>query len=231
MVNPFIAILNILLPRQCEICEKPLSNNEEFLCTSCNGRYFVPSSSETFNNYSHRHFFFNPAVKHVLTPIPYRHGTPISILFSKIKYHHRPDIARTMARIITQEYSHHPIFENVDYIIPIPITTSRLIKRGYNQSWWIARGITDVTHIPIENKCVYRQVNNKTQTRKNKEERFINVKHIFNVKHPERLEGKRIILVDDITTTGATLMSCIDTLSSQIKNIEVNVFCLAFTWH
>ena len=78
----------------------------------------------------------------------------------------------------------------------------------------IARGISEVTGIPIGDKLLVRSVNTATQTHKSKEERWKNVKDIFEVRYPERLEGKYVLLIDDVLTTGATLEACALKLSA-----------------
>ena len=78
----------------------------------------------------------------------------------------------------------------------------------------IVQGISEVTGIPVGDTFLVRSVNTATQTRKSKEERWQNVKDIFDVKHPERLEGKYVLLIDDVLTTGATLEACALKLST-----------------
>ena len=78
----------------------------------------------------------------------------------------------------------------------------------------IARGIAETTGIPIGDKFLLRSVNTATQTHKTKEERWQNVKDIFELRHPEQLAGKYVLLIDDVLTTGATLEACALKLSS-----------------
>ena len=86
----------------------------------------------------------------------------------------------------------------------------------------IANGICQITGIPVVDGNLVRVVNTATQTHKNKEERYENVKDIFSVSNPEQLQGKHVLLVDDVLTTGATLTSCINKLSA-ITGITISV--------
>jgi predicted amidophosphoribosyltransferase len=86
----------------------------------------------------------------------------------------------------------------------------------------IAQGINEVTGIPIGDKFLIRTVNTSTQTHNTKEERWENVKDIFELRHPERLEGKYVLLVDDVLTTGATIEACAVKLSAVL---EITISC------
>ena len=100
------------------------------------------------------------------------------------------------------------------------------MKRGYNQSHYIARGIQQVTHIPVMKKVVKRIRNNSSQTQLNARQRIENVEGIFLLKHPELIEGKHVLLVDDVTTTGATLSSCAKELA-KAQGVSISVLTLA----
>jgi ComF family protein len=107
------------------------------------------------------------------------------------------------------------LFQGIDYLIPVPLHPKREKKRGYNQSLMIAKGIHEVTGIAIGDKYLIRAINTATQTKKSAEERYKNVKDIFEVRFAEELKGKHVLLIDDVLTTGATLESC----AHQLENI------------
>ena len=117
----------------------------------------------------------------------------------------------------------------IDAIVPIPLHSKRQRKRGYNQSAVLAQGIANITGIAILENAVIRAVNTKTQTRKNKEERAQNVQGIFEVAVPSQLDGKHILILDDVITTGATCISCAETIlrQSNAKSISFASIALA----
>ena len=116
-----------------------------------------------------------------------------------------------------------PLFQGIDYIIPVPLHPKRERQRGYNQSLVIAFGIHEATGIPVGDKYLVRGVYTETQTHKSAEERFKNVKDIFKVRFADELKGKHVLLVDDVLTTGATLESC----AHQLENVPGIVISVA----
>ena len=91
------------------------------------------------------------------------------------------------------------------------------------------RSVADITHRPVCTDALVRHHHNKTQTHLNRDERWQNVQGIFAVRHPERLAGHHILLIDDVVTTGATQASCIETLTSALPDIRISILALACT--
>ena len=135
-------------------------------------------------------------------------------------------MAAHLAAIYANELKEHHFFDGIDCIIPLPLHWRRQLKRHYNQSHYIAQGIHDVTGLPIFKNVVKRVKNNPSQTHLNAQERIDNVKGIFHLKHPEKMEGKHLLLVDDVTTTGSTLASCAQELG-KIPDVKISVLTLA----
>ena len=100
--------------------------------------------------------------------------------------------------------------------------------RGYNQSYVIAQGIEEKTKIPIARDCLVRKVFTSTQTKKSREERWDNVKDIFEIRNGEKYMGKHLLLIDDVLTTGATLLAAGRTLS-QIPDLKISAATAACT--
>ena len=116
-------------------------------------------------------------------------------------------------------------FREFDYIVPVPLHPNKLRKRGYNQSECIANGLSEVLRVPVDTQTLIRVIENPTQTKKTVYERWENTNGIFDITSSERFEGKRILLVDDVLTTGSTLIACVQALKKS--NCRVSVFTLA----
>lgn len=165
--------------------------------------------------------------------ISFFHYTPHSphsrILF-ELKYHNHPEVGKTMGRMMAEELKATNFFNGIDLIVPIPLSRKKERQRGYNQSDWIAWGISEATGIPTDTTSVVRTKSNPSQTTLDHRQRRENVRDIFAVRHPESLEGRHILLVDDVITTGATMLSCAETIARACR-VRFSVLSLAWAGH
>lgn len=133
-----------------------------------------------------------------------------------------------MGRLMAGELLASGFFEGIDYLLPVPLYRTRLRQRGYNQSELLARGISEVTGVSLCTDAIVRSRNNATQTHKSGYARWKNVEGLFQpTVNAPKLEGKHILLIDDVLTTGATLIACADALS-ELKSIRISVLTLAW---
>lgn len=132
-----------------------------------------------------------------------------------------------MGRWAVKEMLQRGDLPEVDVLIPVPASSKNLKRRGYNQSFAIAEGMSkEMGGIPILD-CLVRKVDNKTQKSMNLEERKAYAKNSFKVSMPHEYMGKRILLVDDIMTTGSTLSSCANVILKADPEARIYVFALA----
>lgn len=161
----------------------------------------------------------------------YLPGEDSTKIVKSIKYSHAKGLAHFMGRMMAEEFSQSQpnIFTGIDLIIPMPLTKSRLRKRGYNQAEELAKGITEIVSIPIDTTSVARKKFNASQTTQTHENRTENVKDAFRCAHPDSLNGKHILLLDDVITTGATVLSLADTINAACENVTFSVLSLCIT--
>ena len=119
-------------------------------------------------------------------------------------------------------------FDGIDVLLPVPLSRKRKRQRGYNQSEMLARGISEVTGLPIVTKAVRRLNFQRSQTSLTRQERRENVEGTFVLQRPELIENKHVLLIDDICTTGATIVACGEAIKA-VKGIHVSVLTLGFT--
>ena len=119
------------------------------------------------------------------------------------------------------------LYSDVDMVVPVPLHLRKRLKRGYNQSEYLAEGIASALGSPVNRHNVIRRVHNKSQTKNDRQGRWKNVAGIFAVRDPESLRGKHLLLVDDVLTTGATLVSCGHAMVSAIPDLRLSVATLA----
>ena len=155
----------------------------------------------------------------------YEKDHPIQQAIHLMKYADQPMIGQQLGHLAAVDMQYADFLEGIDVIIPVPLHPKRLRERGYNQSEYIARGIREVTGIPIDTTHVTRTRNTPKQALQTGEERKHNVVDAFAVNHPEQLYGKHILVVDDLITTGETMRSCLKAMK-RIRGAKFTVFAL-----
>ncbi|WP_321334363.1 ComF family protein [uncultured Bacteroides sp.] len=222
-INSFFALL---FPRCCVVCDRPLSDGEESLCIMCNmnmprtGYHLIP------DNPTERLFWGRIPLERATSFFFYSKGSDFRHILYSLKYKGNKELGEVMGRFMARELLDSGFFEGMDVIIPVPLHPSKKAKRGYNQSEWIARGIASVTTLPIDIVSVVRKVNTDTQTRKSAFERWENVNGIFELQGANHFEGKHILIIDDVLTTGATTVACAASFNG-IPAVRISVLTLA----
>ncbi len=130
---------------------------------------------------------------------------PLREAIHRLKYQHDIGLAEALANHLI--YLYHSTGWEVDLIAPIPLSYSRQLERGYNQSALLARPLAQITHVGYQPKTVARIRNTPSQVGLKARERVENVREAF-LSESAIVAGKRILLVDDVATTGATISEC-----------------------
>jgi len=220
------AINTILLPPSCFGCNVHLIRGEELLCTTC--RYELPLTDHSFGieNQVDRLFYGRVPIKKACSFLYYTTNGIAKNLLHHLKYKNQEVIGDFFGDWYGSILAEDKALEQIDYVIPVPLHPKKLKLRGYNQ---VARfGKKLALHLDalfLEDGLV-KTSNTKTQTQKSRLLRWQSQQQLFLVKEPEKLIKKRILLVDDIVTTGATLEVCSQTLL-EIKGVEIFIATMA----
>ena len=219
-------LINLLFPRVCAACGNILLEGEDIVCTTC--RFLLPKTGYELNpnNPLAQNFFGQMPFNAVSAEFFFSKSGKVQHLIHGLKYHHCRENGIFLGQEIGKSLLKAPDYQGIDFIIPIPLHPKKEKIRGYNQSHVIAEGIRDTTNIPIAENCLVRKVFTDTQTKKSREERWQNVKDIFDVNNPAQLAGKHVLLVDDVLTTGATMMSAGKALA-HVEGIKISVVTAA----
>ncbi len=200
-------LLDLVFPNICVVCTRALVRGENILCTQCN--YELPRThfSTHENNPVHQLFWGRILLNHASAYFHYRKGSSFQKLLHQLKYHGKYEIGVELGRQFGYELLISPHYHTVELIVPVPLHPKKEKERGYNQSLAIAEGISQALKVPTET-IIERKIYAETQTKKSRIDRWQNVEEAFHLKHPEKAEGKHLLLVDDVITTGATLEAC-----------------------
>ena len=227
--NWWTRILDFISPRACVVCGHRLSVTERSLCGVCT--FHLPRTAYQFeaeDNAMAQLFWGLAPVERAAALMYYEpHGETAEILY-RLKYGQRPDIGEDMGRLMAREMELAGYFDGIDVLVPVPLAPKRLRQRGYNQSERLAQGISDITGLPIERRVLQRRHFRQSQTALTRQERQENVKDMFYLRHGERLAGRHILLIDDVCTTGATLLACWEAFKG-VENLKISILTLSFT--
>jgi len=224
----FSAFIDLIFPRICTACLEPLQRNEELICTDC--RFDLPKTNlhlETENPLAHK-FFGEVQLKHTLSYLKFVKGGKVQLLMHELKYKGNQEVGEMLGRWYGAELRESGFADAFDLIIPVPLHRKRLLIRGYNQSDCFAKGLSESLNIEWRNDILIRETETSSQVNKSRLERYQNMDKVFTVKNPELLRNKKIVVVDDTLTTGATLESCVLSLQAfEIKDISILTLAMA----
>lgn len=220
-------LLHLFFPRHCLLCGRSLAQGEEEICLPClcdlpRTGYHLQAD--------------NPLVEALREAFPFESGAAfyrferggkVRQLVHTIKYEGRKEagywIGRQLARELQATQSG---LDQFDFLVPVPLHRDKQHQRGFNQSEWIARGLHSVWSTPIDTSSLIRTQATESQTHKSPVKRWENVCAVFKVAEDSPLAGKRVLLVDDVCTTGSTFLACAHALN-VLPNTRISFLALA----
>ena len=180
------------------------------------------------DNPFYRKFRGRLPVNHVMTLYKFVKESRVQQVLHALKYKQQPELGEKLGRVYGQDLLEADFKNSFDLIIPVPLHRSRRQIRGYNQSDEFGKGLSQMLAVPCIDTYMMRSASTETQTHKTKLSRWDNVKNMFRVVEPRSIAEKRILLVDDVVTTGATLEACGQALL-QAGCCELSIACIAAT--
>lgn len=222
------SLRELFFPECCPVCGVKLSEGERFICMGCLAdlpRLHVRGSDKMEG--VNALFAGVEAVDDAVSMFSYDRLGSYSGILKDIKYRNRPQLGKELARIFAKELALRHFFNGLDCIVPVPLHHSKLENRGYNQSRYIADGVAEATGLPVR-ELLDAVKPHKSQTSKTAEARRKNVAGVF-VSNND-LAGCNVLLVDDVITTGATLVACCDELERSGVG-RIKILSLAFANH
>lgn len=221
-------LLNMVYPPLCHLCDCRLLPDEQFVCSGC----MAGLSRSGCNSGS-----INPVAERLAGIVPYVEaagvfiyspGNSVARLTYDFKYHGYGGLARRMGQAMYDEMIYSDFFTDIDALVPVPIHWLRRMRRTYNQSEMLARGISDRSGIPVVD--VLRARRHKSQTRLQGAKRRMNTSGKYRTVKSDRLASDaHVVLVDDVCTTGSTVCEAARALLTQYPSLTISVLTYAVT--
>ena len=219
----------LFFPDYCPICDTIKPSGSPVVCFDCAS--ILPLTNSWYHNDTEfmKKVEGKCVILHCASLFFYENENVAQKIIHEIKYRNGKDIGYQFGLYFGEKLVDVPHFVGMDYIIPLPLHPKKESKRGYNQSYWIAKGISEILRVEICLDAVLRVVNNPSQTTVVSKNRPDNVKGIFRVADKDKLQGKRILIVDDVATTGSTLSSIVNEINDTVPDCIVSVVVLSST--
>lgn len=218
----FKYLINTLLDQKCKVCGATLEHDEFGICHECEkGDLFFHPKLHIRGNILEERLYGLTKFETAEALMPY--SDVAQTLVHDLKYYNSRNIAQLFGRKISEYIITNNLYSHIDYIIPVPLHTNRIKQRGYNQSELIANKIAECLGTIVNSTNLYRAYDNPSQTHKSFTERQQNVKGIFALHDSNMFSDKTILLVDDVFTTGSTIIDCCRALN-QSPNIKIHIF-------
>lgn len=227
MIRFLRAFVSLLYPELCTGCMRALYEHERLICTHCLYHLPVTNFHQDAANAASKQLWGRVPLKAVASYLYYVKGSPVQNMLRHLKYFNKPEIGYILGKYYAATLATSS-FRGADFIVPVPLHPKKLKKRGYNQSEFFAKGLSEQFKLPIKSNNLIRHTRTESQTTKRRYERYENMKDIFEVVNPNAFTDKHIILVDDVLTTGATIEACANRLL-EIPGVSISVLTLAFT--
>ena len=216
-----IDLLMFFFPSNCLICGKRLHVPPAVLCFECEMKMPKTGFGDHPDNPVNKIFWGRVPVTSATSLFRFEKGSAYQSLLHDLKYRGNRNVGLYLGRLLGQELA-HTSFSRCDLMIPVHLHRKRLNQRGYNQSEIIARGASEITGIPVLTNLIERKHDTRSQTSMNRLERFENISAAFTIRNSSPdLTDKKVLLIDDVVTTGATLEACSLVL---IKNFRCRVY-------
>ncbi|AYB35463.1 ComF family protein [Chryseolinea soli] len=201
---------------------------EETICTNCMLEMAKTDDYLYQENALYKRLSLQMPLARAMALFKFSKNGRVQQVLHQLKYKNHPEIGVVLGRVYGERMIAGGLGQAFDLILPVPLHPARRRRRGYNQSAKFAEGLSEKLGIPFSDSTLERGIKTETQTRKSKLDRLENMKGVFQVNRRESLAGKRILLVDDVVTTGATLEACGQLLFKEGCS-ELSIACIAET--
>jgi len=219
------SLVHLFYPHNCIGCGSDVISSENFLCLRCIHDLPVTNFAMHANNPLEKKFWGRLSLTSAMSELYFSKDSIVQNMIHEFKYRGNKKAGHYFGNLIGRSLLNSNRF-NIDLIVPLPLFIRKEKMRGFNQAEILCNGIAEIINKPVISKNIIRKIFTESQTRKHRVERWKNVEGIFFINDPKFLEGKDILLVDDVITTGATLEAC-GTEILKVTGTKLSVATLA----
>lgn len=223
-----INLLNLFFPQVCLACDAHLGDNELYICTFCRNELPITDFHLEKDNAVAKRLYGRVDFIHTTSLLWFNKKGKVQHLLHNLKYKGHEDVGVFLGKWLGEELSRSEAYQNIDVVVPVPLHISKLRQRGYNQVDKFGREIAKALGVDYNSKTLVKTKATSTQVYKDRLKRLLTHEADFSIADNISLQGKHILLVDDIVTTGATIEACANQLLS-IPGVSISVATMAIT--
>ena len=223
----FNSLFNLFFPEVCLACHSALTDNETVICTDC--RHGLPLINDLANEQSNlvkSALYGRVKLEEATSLFRFVKKGHIQHLLHELKYKNEERLSAFFGDWLGEQLKSSNKFKTVDVVIPVPLHKSKLKQRGYNQVEGFAKSLATYLNATYEDAVLVKKTSANSQVFKNRLERWQLNNELFIAQNLELIEGKHVLLVDDIITTGATIEACANELL-KAKSVKISVATIA----
>lgn len=224
----FSDLLSVILPDYCIGCGCILNRKESFLCIFCRGELIETQMHLQKENRITKRLYGQCDLFCATSLFYFHKDSVVQNLIHQLKYKGKEEIGTWLGNWLGEKIKNIPDFQKANVVVPVPLHKSKLNKRGYNQVALFGKTLARILQVEYVDDVLIKIKTNTSQTKKDLWYRFNDSKDIFATQNTQKLEGKNILLVDDLITTGATIESCYNQLV-KIKNVKIGLATMAYS--
>jgi ComF family protein len=226
--NLFQDFSRLLFPHFCVGCGSDLKDRDVVLCYHCQLELPFTHFFSLNNNPVEKSFFGRLNLHAAGSSFYFTKDSVMQYLLTELKYKQNISVGYYLGRLMGYELKMSERFSSIDAMIPMPLHPKKQKLRGYNQATILCLGIQSVWNKPIIENAIIRNVFSSSQTLQDRLHRWENMQGIFLLKNRVQIIQKHLLLVDDVTTTGASL-EALGSVLEAAEGVKISVATAAYT--
>lgn len=219
-------LINLFFPEVCYACNDLLSDNEKLICTKCRHELLVTNFHFENSNAVKKVLYGRVRLENATSLLRFEKKGMVQELLHKLKYKGHEDIGQFLGDWLGSELLDTNYYNDIEMVIPVPLNKRKLKKRGYNQVAKFSSAIANQLKIPVMDTVLQKTSSTPTQVFRKRIARWNDKDEVFKLVEANAIQGKHILLCDDIITTGATIEACANELL-KAPNVKISVATMA----